>query len=144
MREKYVDVKVNVSASECVPSVTKALNEIFQDVIGADVISFNAISNRSIEDKKPTNVIFLRTEVSNSTRNFTWSGQSYSGQCFFGLSIMFSIYHYNRQGERIVLWSRYLDPICTYKAEDSSFSLHSLYQQMISDTIASFPDALKK
>ena len=54
-----------------------------------------------------------------------------------------SIYHYVN-GQKVVLWEQYLEPVCTYTASNEDFSLAALYEDMIKETINTFTKSLKK
>lgn len=144
LRQKdYVDFNLKMTASDLVDIVSSELKDLFTEVMGEEVFNFEAYRSEYADVVKTPGAIFVTTTVENSLYTFTWSGTSFAGKVFPGIAVRFTIYHYQNR-EKIILWDRYLNPKCTYKAEDKSLIISDLYENMIKETIRSFPESLKK
>ncbi len=144
LRQKdYVDFSLTASGSDFVGIVSDELKKLFSDVMGGEVFNFYACKADFAAVTKMPGAIFVTTTIENSLSTFSWAGGGYSKQSFPGLSVLFTIYHY-QDGKKIILWNKYLTPKCTYKAEADSLDIDDLYKNMITETIRSFPESLKK
>lgn len=143
LRQKsYVNLSIGASASEFVSVVSDELKKLFSEVMGEEVFNFEAYQASYADLRKMPGAIFVTTTVENSLNSFTWSGHGYEGQLFPGVAVRFTIYHYEN-GQKIILWNKYLDPKTTYRAEENALVVKDLYRNMIMETIRSFPESLK-
>ena len=143
LRQKdYVNIDISGKASDYVGIVSVELKKLFTEIMGEEVFNFEVYKAQYENIMKRPGAIFVTTTVENSPNSFTWSGQDYAGMAFPGLAIRFTIYHYHN-GEKKILWNKYLPPKCDYRAKDGEMSVSALYDNMIRTTIASFPESLK-
>lgn len=139
-QRSYTDIKIKTDASDCAPIVTSELKKLFTKILGGEVFNFEAYQSAYATASHKPGHIFVTTTIRNTVSRFTWSGTEVSGKSIPGLTITFQIYHYVK-GQKIILWNRVLSPVCTYKAEN--LDLADLYENMITETIKSFPDSFK-
>lgn len=141
-QKKYVNFNINASASDFSYIVSSELKKLFVEVMGEEVFNFEACSGEYASAVKIPGVIFVTTTVENSLNTFTWSGKGYLNEHFPGVAVRFTIYHY-LNGQKKILWNKYLKPKCTYKAKEDALVISDLYKNMVEETIRSFPESLK-
>lgn len=140
-QQSYVPYSSNVTAEDVSTIVTLELRQLFTEVMGEEIFRFVPYSSTVREMFHSPGDIFVKVEVLNSSSTFTWSGSEYSGKKFPGVDIKITIYHYS-DGKKEVLWEKFLDPVCDYKAED--LNVTDLYANMIKGTIRTFNASMKK
>lgn len=134
----YVLLSVKTTKEDLLDVVSKQLKMLFSEIMGDDVFNFQA--NKSNVNSEREDAIYLKTTIENSTKYFYWGSDK--SKFYPGINVMFEIYHYV-EGKKSIMWKRYLPAKCTYSAEESNFSVDSLYNTMVKDTISSFNDVLK-
>ena len=137
-----MNFNINASASDFSYIVSSELKKLFVEVMGEEVFNFEACSGEYASAVKIPGVIFVTTTVENSLNTFTWSGKGYLNEHFPGVAVRFTIYHY-LNGQKKILWNKYLKPKCTYKAKEDALVIPELYKNMVEETIRSFPESLK-
>ncbi len=141
-QKKYVKFSIDATASDFVGIVSEELKKLFSEVMGEEVFNFEAYHSAYANMSRMPGAIFVTTTVENSTNTFTWRGHGYSGEEFPGVAVRFTIYHYENN-QKMILWNRYLNPKCTYRAEENSLVITDVYKNMVTETIRSFPESLK-
>ena len=145
LRQKdYVPLKLTKTASDFQDIVSMQLKNLFSEVMGEEVFNFNVYESSSALLDKTHGVIFLKTIILNNTDYFTWTGYGYSGRVFPGLLIQFVIYNYDRDGNEHIFHDKYLEPKSTYNAEANDLDVSAVYDNMVTETIRSFSESLKK
>ncbi len=140
-QNKYVKIETSITPEDVSAIVTRKLNALFTEIMGSEVFSFDAYESKYLDTVKMPGNIFVTIETENTPRTFTWSGSEYSDCSFPGIDVRMTIYHYVNR-EKNILWDRLLDAKCTYKAED--LNVTDLYDNMITKTLESFDESLKK
>ncbi len=143
-KKDYEDFHLKVSADDFSGIVSDELKRLFSDVMGDDVFDFYAYKAEFDADTKVSGAIYVTTTVENSSKMFRWSRSLSSEKFFPGLAVLFTIYHYEN-GEKKILWNKFLPPKCTYEARRNSLvDSDEVYTNMIESTIRSFSNSLKK
>lgn len=143
MDKDYLAVNLLINEHDIYHAVDKQLNKLFTNILGSEVIKFNAADSKYAKIAKLSNKVFIDINVRNHYQSFTWSGTAVpTGTSIPGLEIEFKIYHYVNAVEK-VLWDKYLVPVCTYKAKDDEFASSELYKTMVLQTIETFDNSAK-
>ena len=138
---RYEKITVNVSAETICGNVSRQMNDLFTEIMGGEVFRMEAGKSLLANYVKTPGQLFVVARACNSLKTFDWNGSSRDK--IPGVRLLMSIYHYVN-GQKVVLWEQYLEPVCTYTASDEDFSLAALYEDMIKETINTFTKSLKK
>lgn len=124
-------------------SVVNQLKSMFAEILGNPIFNFY-ITPDYMKSFYKNNLIIVETLLINEIdRTFTTKAARYENQTFPGIRIKFTVY-YAENGQRVPLWSKYLDPVCDYSAPEDDFNANDLYGRMVINTIDTFVETMKK
>ena len=137
----YYPITLQLNEGDIASSVSNQLNKLFTNILGGEVLKFEAYVSEYAKSAKNPDSIFIDINVRNHSNTFTWSGKEIpAGTSIPGLEIQFQVFHFVA-GEKKILWNRYLVPKCTYTAKEGEFSSSDLYESMVLETISTFENS---